>query len=216
MINVVILEDQRLLRQSLVASLGGHRDISVSGAFANGEAMLGACETLRDSHVGLLDIRLENGTSFHVVEKLKLVAPKLRLLWVSSIEQDALLEQAFKMPIHGFFHKEDSMEALIEAIFAVAAGKTYFSNSAVERRNRLRSDSQRFSLILSDREQEVLKLIGAGFSNAEAASVLGLSAATVKAHRRNIMARVGVHRSVELQAYALRIGLTDPRELKLE
>ena len=62
--------------------------------------------------------------------------------------------------------------------------------------------------MLSPREQDFLKLMGAGFSDAEAAAALGLGASTAQTHRRNVMAKLNLHSAQELQTYALKAGFT--------
>lgn len=214
LVDVVILEDQLLFRQCLARSLSESARVRVRGVFADVESLLADSVAVVSSHVALLDVRLGKGDAFGVVEGLRRLSPSLRMIWLTSIAEDFLLEQAFAAKLPGFVHKDDSLDILLQAVETVASGGRYYSEAALRLREKSRSKSDRYSLILSDREQEVLRLIGAGFSNAEAASLLSLSADTVKTHRRNIMARLGLHSALELQTYALKIGLVDPKGLR--
>ena len=74
----------------------------------------------------------------------------------------------------------------------------------------MRSDPVAFAKVLSEREQELLHLLGRGFSNEDAAAKMGLTAWTVHSHRRNIMKKLGVATQAELIRYALRKGFVRP------
>jgi DNA-binding NarL/FixJ family response regulator len=150
-----------------------------------------------------------------MVAELRQRAPDLRMVWMTCIGEDFLLEEAFAANLPGFVHKEDPLDVLFAAIEIVASGGRYYSESIVRRRRVSRADPDHYSRILSNREQEVLKLIGAGFSNPEGAAMLGLSASTVQSHCRNIMARLDLHTAAELQAYALNNGFVDVTALRV-
>ena len=103
---------------------------------------------------------------------------------------------------------ELSTLVLLTAIQMVAAGGAFFSPRFVERRRQLERNSTSFDKLLSGREQELLRYVGAGYTDAEAAAALGTTAGTVQTHRRNVMMKLGVHSAQELQAYALKAGFT--------
>lgn len=90
----------------------------------------------------------------------------------------------------------------------VAAGGAFFSPRFVERQRALTNTPGSFEKKLSPREQELLRFIGAGYTDAEAAAALGLTASTAQTHRRNVMAKLDLHTAKELQAYALKAGFT--------
>lgn len=213
-LSVVLIEDQALMRQSIAASLRLRLSITVAGEFATVSDVLAAPDVWTNANVALVDIRLGQETSFALVTELTRRAPDLRLIWMTSIDEDYLIEQAFAANLPGFVHKDDPLDVLIAALETVAAGGRYYSESVIQRRRACRANPEHYSRILSLREQEVLKLIGAGFDNQEAAALLGLSASTVQSHRRNIMARLDLHTAAELQAYALGHGFVDVTAFK--
>jgi DNA-binding NarL/FixJ family response regulator len=90
----------------------------------------------------------------------------------------------------------------------IAAGGAFFSPRYVERQRALARDQTSFDKLLSPREQDFIKLIGAGYTDAEAAAALGLGASTAQTHRRNVMAKLNLHSAQELQTYALKAGFT--------
>ena len=140
--------------------------------------------------------------------------PQLRLIWVTSMVGDYLLQQAMDAGLPGFVHKDDPLEVLVTAIENVAAGTSYVSETIKTRLAEFKQAMNQFNRLLSPREQEVLRYIGCGFDNQEAATHLGLSAGTIHSHRRNIMAKLQIHTAADLIAYAIRHGFVDPNALR--
>lgn len=213
-LRLILIEDQHLLRESMAVILQSKLGAEIIGTYSTTKSPLKEPLKLASADLALVDVRLADGEAFEMVAELRRIAPKLRLIWVTSIEEDYLLQKAFDAQLPGFIHKEDPLEVLITAVECVSGGGTYISESIQRLRRGLKSKPDAFTRILSPREQEILRYLGAGFSNEEAAAFLGLSAGTVQAHRRNIMARLDVHSASELQAYALQHGFTSPKALK--
>ena len=213
-LRIILIEDQHLLRESMALILHNKLGANIIGAYSTTQAPLEDQQTLMSADLALVDVRLADGEAFGLVAQIRQIAPNLKLIWVTSIEEDYLLQKAFEANLPGFVHKEDHLDVLITAIVRVSSGGTYLSESIQRLRRGLKAKPDSFVRILSPREQEILRHLGAGFSNDEAAAFLGLSAGTVQAHRRNIMARLNVHTASELQAYALRHGFTSPKALK--
>jgi len=213
-LRLVLIEDQHLFRESLAASLANRIPIEIIGTFASSEAALKQLDLICTADVALIDVRLGTDNSFEVVEQLRLRQPLPGMIWVSSIDEEFLIARAFAANLPGFVHKEDSLDVLVAAIETVAAGGRYYSEAVLHLRRAQKSRPDHFELILSDREQEVLRYLGAGLSNEETAALLGLSSGTIQAHRRNIMARLDLHRASDLVAYAVRHGFTEPKALR--
>ncbi len=106
------------------------------------------------------------------------------------------------------------MEALISAIESVMQGGCYFGHTVQQLRRQMGHNPECFSKVLTDKEQEVLELLGQGLSNEEAAPMLALSPETVQTHRRNIMKKLGLHNAMQLQSYALKRGFTSVTDLR--
>lgn len=214
-IKLFLLEDQAMFRELVCRTLkDALPTISIVGAFGSADELVAAAQFVGDADVGLLDVRLGGQECFEFLPLVRQAAPRARLIWVTSILEDVLLQRAMDANLPGFIHKEDTTDELITAIQRVAAGGTFMSPSVRQLRDGLRTRADLFSKVLSPREQQILKLLGGGFTNEEAAAVLGLSAQTIKTHRRNIMARLDLHSASELQAYAIRNGFVAPRSLR--
>ncbi len=214
LLKLFLLEDQTLFRDLIVRTLTQALDVTILGAFGTADELLKQLPAITSADVGLLDVRLDTGDCFELLPKIRSAAPSTRLMWVTSVFEDVLLERALAANLPGFIHKDDSAAELITAVQRVAAGHTFISASVQQFRDNLRQRSDLFSKVLSAREQEILKLLGSGFTNEEAAALLGISAQTIKTHRRNIMGRLDLHTATELQAYAVRHGFVSARELR--
>lgn len=213
-LRVFLLEDQTLFRELIVRTLKQSLDVTILGAFADAKELKTNSVAVRTADIGLLDVRLGTTNCFDLLPEIRRIAPDAKLLWVTSVLEDVLLQRALDANLPGFIHKDDSTDELLTAIQRVAANQTYMSVSVRQRRDALRNRSDLFSKILSPREQEILKTLASGFSNEEAGALLGISPETIKTHRRNIMARLDLHSAAELQSYALRNGFISASALR--
>jgi DNA-binding NarL/FixJ family response regulator len=213
-LKIFVLEDQKLFRDLVVQTLQSSLGATIVGAYGTVGEVMENLATAATADVGILDVRLGTTESFELLPALREGAPATRLMWVTSVQEDALLHRALAANLPGFIHKDDTTDELVTAVQRVADGGTFVSPSVRKMRERLFSQPELFAKILSTREQEVLRTIGRGFTNEETAAVLGLSAQTVKAHRRNIMSRLDLHSAAELQSYAVRHGFVAPQSLR--
>lgn len=213
-LKIFLLEDETLFRDLITRTLVQSIGAEVVGAYGNAREVVDNMTAIRTASVGLLDVRLGASEAFELIAPLREQAPNTRLIWVTAVLEDVLLQRALDANLPGFVHKQDSAQELILAVERVAGGHTFMSDSVRQCREMLRNRTNLFSKLLSVREQEILKLLGGGFSNEETAAMLGISVQTVKTHRRNIMARLDLHSATELQGYAVRNGFVSPASLK--
>ena len=204
----VLVEDQvmfrGLIRRMLVEECRG-KVLLESSTLAELRANL---DKLRQADLLLLDIRLPDGDGLDFVEEMATAHIATPVLLFSSSCEDYIVHRVSKTFAQGFVHKDEEPKVLLTAIQMVAAGGAFFSPRFVERRRQLERNSTSFDKLLSGREQELLRYVGAGYTDAEAAAALGTTAVTVQSHRLNVMMKLGVHSAQELQAYALKAGFT--------
>jgi len=203
-----LVEDQvmfrSLLRRLLIDECKG-KVVLEAGSLAELRASAGL---LAKVDLLLLDIRLPDGDGVDFVDDMvKQHIPVPVLLFSSSVE-DYIVHRVGRSFVQGFVHKDEEPKVLLTAIQMVAAGGAFFSPRFVERQRALKKTAGTFEKMLSPREQELLRYIGAGYTDAETAAALGLSASTAQAHRRNVMAKLDLHSAKDLQAYALKTGFT--------
>lgn len=157
----------------------------------------------------LLDLELPDADGFELVGQLRTAAPRARVLVLSSHTEPYVLHRIIEAAVDGFVDKNEHDPALLVGVMRqVADGQRYFSAVVQDALARFRSDPTAFPKLLSPREQDLLRLFGQGWSDQRIAEQVGLRDITVRNHRRNIMARLGIHSTPELIRYALENGFT--------
>ena len=209
-IKLAIVEDQELFRRLLVGlctAQFGYKVVCEAGTVAEALALIP--KALPD--LVLLDLQLPDGDGLDLAAKLFEAVPDLRVLVLTSLHDEVTIHRIREIGIQGFVDKNaQKPEVLREAIETVASGRVFYAEVVQRVQQAMRSDPVAFAKVLSEREQELLQLLGRGLSNEEAAAQMGLTAWTVHSHRRNIMKKLGVATQAELIRYALRKGFVRP------
>ncbi|HTZ20897.1 MAG TPA: response regulator transcription factor [Opitutaceae bacterium] len=208
---IIIIEDHQLVRDMLMgACIDSMPGVAVAGAGTCAEGV--ALCRQRQPDLVLLDLVLPDGDGLDQVDAILAGAPRAKIIALTSHADEFTLHRALRAKVHGFVDKnEQPLRLLREAIATVLDGRPYFSSVAQRVQASLRQDPAAFNKLLSDREQELLRYFGEGLSNEEVAARVGLTAGTVKLHRRNIMGKLDVHSTPQLMRYALEKGFTRPR-----
>ena len=200
---LVIAEDQRLIRELLSALLAREPELNVVGEAATGKEAVELTSRLRPDllvlDIGLPDI---DGAEVAGILKNALPAPKLLVLSVHSDKRH--VRQLLEAGADGYVLKSSAFRDLVSGIRAVMEGNVYLSPD-ITREALASTEAVR---ALGSREQQVLALLAEGLRSSQIAARLHISIATVEAHRRNIMRKLGLHTIAELTKYAIRQGLT--------
>jgi DNA-binding NarL/FixJ family response regulator/signal transduction histidine kinase len=201
-ITVGVIDDHAIVRQGLRRLIEESGDIGVLCEAADGEEALRLVRQTTPDIV-LLDMQLPKLSGIHVLEQLPSVAPKTRVIVLTTWAQDEMVFQAIRHGAKGYLLKEATGDELIQAIRTVAAGGTLLTAVAAER---LAKRVHRRDM-LTAREREVLELLAEGLRNKEIAVRLGTSEKTVQFHIANIFAKFGVQSRTEAVRAALDRGL---------
>lgn len=213
-VKIVIIEDHKLVRDMLGVSCRGVVTAAEIHGATSGAEGLEACRREQPDLV-FLDLVLPDADGLDLLPRLFAVSPRSKVIALSSFADEFTVHRALRANVHGFVDKnEQPLDVLKEAIETVMAGRQYFSSAVQQLKASLRSDPTSFDKLLSDHEQRLLSLFGEGLSNETVAERIGLSASTVKAHRRNILSKLGIHSTPELIHYALEKGFTRVRRPK--
>jgi two-component system response regulator NreC len=205
---IVLVEDQAMFRGLLEKICRQHFHLSVVGEAEDAATGLELCRRYQPDLV-LLDLNLPDRDGVSLVEDLLAVAPGLRILALSSECDDYTLYRLLNSGIHGYVDKNrQSVEVLKVAINEVMNGRVFFAAVVQQVRLRLRMEPGAFPKLLSPREQEILSVLGGGLNDEDAAEELRLSRHTVGCHRRNIMSKLGLHRTPDLIRYAVDKGFS--------
>ena len=216
-ITVVIADDQALIRAGFAALIGSTDDLRVVAEASDGHEALAAAAAHRPDVV-LMDIRMPGLDGLRATEQIS-ADPDLsgtRVLVLTTFEADDHVLAALRAGASGFLGKDVGPTALLDAIRTVAAGEALLSPRAtrglIARYLATPMDGSRELTstaldALTDREREVVALVGRGMSNDQIAERLFLSPATVKTHVNRAMAKVGARDRAQLVVLAYQTGL---------
>jgi len=158
--------------------------------------------------VAIVDLELPDGSALDWVRQSVRARPDQRIVILSALDEDYTVYQAMHSDAPGYVHKNDTVEVLRQAIEVVLEGGVFFSPSVVKMCREKQSDPKFFNKILSIKEQEALKLFGAGLSDEEVAAILALAETSVAAYRKRIMAKLDLHSQRDLMKYAVAKGFS--------
>ncbi|MEU3744977.1 MULTISPECIES: response regulator [Streptomyces] len=214
-IRVVIADDEPLIRAGIRMILISDPDIEVVGEAADGRAAVEAARA-HAADVVLLDIQMPVLDGLSALPELRRAAPAARVIVLTTFGERENVLRALEHGGAGFLLKDTAPAELIRAVRAAAAGDAYLSPAAtrhvVERlatgREAARSEQARVRVAaLSEKERDVLAVLGEGLSNADAGRRLHLSEATVKTYVSRILAKLDCENRVQAALLARDAGL---------
>ncbi|MFA5263594.1 MAG: response regulator transcription factor [Opitutaceae bacterium] len=202
-VRVLIVEDSEVVRMGLRALLGASPRIHVVGEAGSVADGIAAAVKLTPDVV-LLDIRLPDGTGFDACRAIVRKQLDSRILILTSVADDALVDEAIRAGAHGYLLKEINGQGLIQAIQDVAAGKSILDPAITARiiglmKSGATAHHDALSS-LSPQERRVLSLIADGRTNKEVASELNLSEKTVKNYLTTVFEKLHVTRRTQAAA----------------
>jgi DNA-binding NarL/FixJ family response regulator len=211
--SVVLADDQELVRSGfrLILELAG---FEIHGEAADGRAALELARATRPDVV-LMDIRMPEMDGIEATRRIAQAGLPSRVLVLTTFDLDEYVYEALRAGASGFLLKDAGRERLVDAVRTVAAGDSLFAPTVLQRLvshfvHRPPPGAARLAgplAELSEREAEVLRLVGRGLSNAEIADELVISQATVKTHVRHVLQKLGLRDRVQAVALAYEAGL---------
>ena len=217
MIRVVVADDQQLIRAGFRSLLESEPDLDVVAEAGTGRDAVDAVTRLRPDVV-LMDIRMPDGDGLWATEEIVRDADlrNTRIVVVTTFELDEYVARAIRAGASGFLVKDTEPAELIRAVRVVAAGEGLLSPSVTRRllarmasgQTEPRDDSALRAL--TEREKEVLGLVGRGLTNTEIGQRLFLSPLTAKTHVSRIMGKLAARDRVQLVIAAYEAGLVAP------
>jgi DNA-binding NarL/FixJ family response regulator len=210
---VLICDDQALVRGGFRAILEAQPDIEVVGEAENGAEAVALAER-RAPDVILMDIRMPVLDGVEATQQLVAGGSPARILVLTTFDLDEYVHAAIRAGASGFLLKDVTPAKLLEAIRVVAAGDALLAPSVTRRLLERfasalpqRDHSSAALAELTARETEVLRLLAGGLSNAEIASELVVSEATVKTHISSLLRKLGLRDRVQAVILAYETGL---------
>ncbi len=208
MIRVFIADDHAVVRKGLRGILEETADMAVAGEAANGQELLDLAYKV-PGDVALLDIAMPGRDGLETLKLLKKEKPGLPVLVLSMYPEEQYAVRALKNGASGYLTKESAADELILAIRRVSEGRKYVSVALAERlADELGDGGRKPHERLSDREYQVLCLIGAGRTVSEIGADLSLSVKTISTYRAHILAKTGLKNNSEIIRYVLENALS--------
>jgi DNA-binding NarL/FixJ family response regulator len=212
-ITVLLADDQDLIRSGLAAVLGREPDIEVVGEARTGREAVTAATRLRPDVV-LMDIRMPELDGLAATRELTMLPAGPRVLILTTYDLDEYVYAGLKAGASGFLLKDAEQGRIVEAVRTVATGEALLAPSVtlrlIESFVASPSPATDLGFSLTPREDDVLREMARGRSNAEAALALFLSEATIKTHVASILAKTGARDRLQAVVLAYESGIIKP------
>ena len=208
MIKVIIADDHVIFRQGLLKLLQSATDIVVIGEAGEGHESLGLIKKEKPD-VAILDISMPGLSGIEIVKEIEMLGLAAKVVFLTMHNDPLTAKKAMQSNALGYVLKDDAFEDLLYAIQAAASGRTFISTSISEKILKSGKPKETDKRILTEREQEVLRLIALGLTNKKIAEKLVISVKTVDTHRTRILQKLDAHTAADLVRYAIKIGLIE-------
>jgi DNA-binding NarL/FixJ family response regulator len=207
-VRVLIVDQHRVLAQGLGLVLGQNADLQVVGIAGDAEEALRIAATT-SPNVALVDRRLPDGTGAELAARLRESAPLVRVLLLSDMFSNPLLDEAVRAGARGFVLKTQPAEELVDAVRRAAADEMLIPAARLAELVRSAVDGAQLFDRLTPREQDVLRLLAAGLDNRRIAARLKIGYVTVRSHLRSLSSKLDAHSKLEVLARATELGLIE-------
>lgn len=204
LIKVFIIEDENLVRDTLAQSLELVDNINVVGTSENISSSIEDIKATKPD-VLIVDVRLKNENGIEASKNVLKVMPAVKIIILSGYFNDSLAANALAAGASAFLSKSIAISHLVAAIFHVMVHNSFYAPQLpdeVLEDIMVKNKTSKRLCALSKREKEILQLIAKEYSTKDIATMLGISEKTVRNHKSNIMAKLGITSHVGLIKYA--------------
>jgi DNA-binding NarL/FixJ family response regulator len=214
-IKVFIADDHAVMREGLRQILTNEPDLEVVGEAADGHQVLEMVRSTKP-RVVILDIAMPGVNGLEAVGLIKKSHPETEVVMLSMHSKESMIHRALDAGALGYVLKASPVSDVISAVRAAHNGE-YFLSSQIKAEvvsAYLRSRQEKPPIkgydLLTEREQQIFRLVAEGGSTKQIAEMLNLSPRTVEKHRTNIMRRMGLKDRLDFVKQAIKIGILDP------
>ncbi len=214
-ISVLITDDHAIVRDGLKALLATQPDMEIAGEASNGKEALERVKSLRPDVI-LLDITMPFLSGLEIIHLIRESVPETQIVVFSMHAKDSYVQQVLTSGALGYVLKASPSTDILEAIRAVHGGEYFLSSQlrAGVMDQYIKSSKRVPHLsgydLLTEREQQVFRLVAQGYSTGRISDFLCISVKTVEKHRTSVMNKLGIHDRFEILKYAVKIGIVDP------
>jgi len=211
---ILLADDHALVRRGVRLILDNESDLTVVAEAADGAEAIDKART-EQPDLAILDIAMRRMTGLQAARELSRLLPDLRILILTMYDNEQYFFESLKAGASGYVLKSVADRDLVDACRAAMRGEPFIYPGAVTAliRNYLewaREGDNIPAKAITDREEEILKLVAEGHSSKQIADVLFISFKTVERHRANLLQKLGLRDRLELTRYAIRAGLIEP------
>jgi two-component system, NarL family, invasion response regulator UvrY len=207
---VLLADDHPLIRAGIADLLEGDSRLEVSGQVDSFTALWKTLDEDPLPHVVVMDLKMPGGSGLAAVTHLHERYPSVRVLVLTTFPEESFVVLMIRAGASGYLEKTASADRIVDAIHAVAGGELVVSSAGARVLARALGPGRVHThLDLSDRELDVLRLMGTGLSASQIAGELGISVKTVSTYRARLSEKMGLATSAEIIRYALEHGLAD-------
>jgi DNA-binding NarL/FixJ family response regulator len=211
---ILLADDHALVRRGVRLILDSEPDLTVVAEAADGAEAIELAARERPD-LAVLDIAMPRLTGLQAARELSRSMPELRLLILTMYDNEQYFFEALKVGASGYVLKSVADRDLVAACRAALRGEPFLYPGAVNALvrhylDRVKDGDGVPPRAITDREEEVLKLVAEGHSSREIADLLYISVKTVERHRANLLQKLGLRDRLELTRYAIRVGLIEP------
>jgi DNA-binding NarL/FixJ family response regulator len=210
MTKILIADDHELIRKGLRTLLDEHRDFEVIAECTTASEVLQTIGNT-DCDILILDVNLPDSSGLDVLKDISIRAPKLKILMFTMHPEGRLAVRAIKLGASGYLTKTGASEELIRALVRISKGGRYITEELADNLAEAVGSPEREIPhdSLSDREFQILLLIGEGESARQITKSLSLSLSSVNTYRKRILQKLNLKTNSELIRYALKSNLVD-------
>lgn len=215
---IVLADSNELVRLGIRVLLKTELECEIVGEAANSQELLDLLESF-DTNVVIMDFT-SHGFDIEDLMVMKREFPEIQILAITPEQSAQVLVDALRSGITSYVKKDCSFPEIIEAVKETHVGNKFFCGQILETIHEANLNVEDIDLdaftceavIISKRECEIITLIAEGFTNAQIADKLFLSAHTINTHRKNIMAKLGVKNTAGIVMYAVKTNLISPNK----
>lgn len=213
-VRILLADDHALVRRGVRLILDNEPDLTVVAEAGDGAEAISKAKSERPD-LAILDIAMPRLTGLQAARELSRLQPDLRILILTMYDNEQYFFEALKSGASGYVLKSVADRDLVEACRSAMRGEPFLYPGAVnslirDYLSRARAGSGIPERAITDREEEILKLVAEGHSSKEIADMLVISVKTVERHRANLLQKLGLKDRLELTRYAIRAGLIEP------
>ncbi len=211
-IRILVVDDHPLMREALCMAIEDETDMQVVGEAANGEDAVRQARALNPD-VTVMDLFMPRQGGLEAIAQIKREDANARMIALTSSTDETMVLAAVQAGVLGYLMKDSQREELLHAIREVSRGNTFLPPAIAQKlANSVREQKKEKPAPpvepLTDREIQVLGLIGQGTSNKEIAQLLNVSEGTVRTHVHNLLGKLGLANRNQAILYAVREGIT--------